>query len=88
MPVYVVSLDLARPGPHYERLWNILGHELQGRRVLLAQWAVRSEGNARALLAYLRPALIDANDRLLVMDRDSLDWAGINLVTRLEQIEQ
>ena len=88
MPVFVVSYDLNRPAQQYERLQNVLEHELQGRRVLLAQWAVRSNWNARALLAYLRPALIDANDRLLVMDRDSLDWAGINLVTRLEQIEQ
>jgi hypothetical protein len=87
MPVYVVSLDLARPGPHYERLWNILGHELQGRRVLLSQWAVRDKGDARALLAILRPALIDPNDRLLIIDRDSHDWAGINLVSRLEKIE-
>ena len=63
-------------------------HELQGRRVLLAQWAVRSKGDAKTLLAYLRPALIDANDRLLVMDRDSLDWAGINLASRLDKIER
>ena len=46
-----------------------------------------TKGDARTLLAYLRPALIDANDRLLVMNRDSLDWAGINLAARLEKIE-
>ena len=88
MPVFMVSFDLNRPGQQYERLWNTLEHELQGRRILLAQWAVRSEGDAKTLLAYLRPALIDANDRLLVMDRDSLDWAGINLASRLDKIER
>jgi len=87
MPVFVVSYDLTRPGQQYEQLLNTLEHELQGRRVLFSQWAVRSKGDARALLAHLRPSLIDASDRLLVMDRDSLDWAGINLVSRLEKIE-
>jgi hypothetical protein len=87
MPVFVVSYDLTRPGQQYERLWNTLEHELQGRRVLLSQWAVRDKGDARALLAHLRPSLMDAHDRLLVMDRDSLDWAGINLATRLEKID-
>jgi hypothetical protein len=87
MPVFVVSYDLRRPEPHYERLLNTLEHDLQGRRVLLFHWAVRAKGDARTLLAHLRPALIDANDRLLVMDRDSLDWAGINLAARLEKID-
>ena len=68
-------------------MWNTLEHELQGRRVLLCQWAVRAKVDARAVLAHLRPSLIDAKDRLLVMDRDSLDWAGINLASRLEKIE-
>jgi hypothetical protein len=87
MPVYVVSFELHRPGQQYERLWSTLQHELQGRQVLVSQWAVRAKGDARTLLAQLRPSLVDANDRLLVMDRDSLDWAGINLVSRLEKIE-
>jgi hypothetical protein len=55
--------------------------------VLHAQWAVRATGDAKAVLAHLRPTLIDMNDRLLVMDRDSLDWAGLNLATRLEKFE-
>ena len=83
----MVSYDLNRPGQQYEHLLNTLEHELHGRRVLLSQWAVRSKGDARTLLAHLRPSLIDANDRLIVMDRDSLDWAGINLASRLEKIE-
>ena len=87
MPVFVVTYDLHRPGQQYEHLWNTLEHELQGRRVLHCQWAVRFNGDARTVLAHLRPSLIDANDRLLVMDRDSLDWAGINLASRLEKIE-
>ena len=87
MPVFMVSYDLHRPGQQYERLLNTLEHELQGRRVLHCQWAVRAKGDAKAVLAHLRPTLIDGNDRLLVMDRDSLDWAGINLATRLEKFE-
>jgi hypothetical protein len=87
MPVFMVSYDLHRPGQQYERLLNTLEHELQGRRVLHAQWAVRATGDAKAVLAHLRPTLIDMNDRLLVMDRDSLDWAGLNLATRLEKFE-
>lgn len=88
MPVFVVSFELTRPGQEYERLVTALEHELQGRRVLLSQWAVRANGDAKALLAHLRPSLIDAHDRLLVMDRDSHDWAGINLASRLEKIER
>ena len=87
MPVFMVSYDLHRPGQQYERLLNTLEHELKGRRVLHSQWAVRAKGDAKAVLAHLRPTLIDGNDRLLVMDRDSLDWAGINLATRLEKFE-
>ena len=78
MPVYVVSYDLNRPIQHYEQLWDAL-KRLDGRPVLLAQWSVRARGNAEALGNLLRAYLIDNNDRLLVIDRDSGDWAGWNL---------
>ena len=84
MPVYVVSYDLTLPGQNYAGLWNVLQTELQGQRVLLSQWSVRARGPASALRDYLTPH-IDASDRLLVMDRDSGDWAGRNLMIRLDQ---
>ena len=63
------------------------GARAAGAACASLQWAVRATRDAKVVLAYLRPTLIDANDRLLVMARDGVDWAGINLATRLEKFE-
>lgn len=83
MPVYVVSYDLTRPGQNYEALWTEL-RRLGGQRVLQSQWAVNVTNTATELNKHLW-GYLDANDRLLVMARDSGDWAGTNLMIRLDQ---
>jgi hypothetical protein len=83
MPVYVVSYDLNRPGQNYPELWAAL-RELQAQRILQSQWAVRARGDAAALRDWLWRHM-DGTDRLLVMDRDSADWAAYNLMARLDQ---
>ncbi len=84
MPVYVVSYDLNKPGKNYDDLWNAL-KKLNGQRVLLSQWGVRARGPSSGLRDYLWQ-FMDANDRLLVMDRDSGDWAAMNLMARLNDM--
>ena len=79
--MYVVSYDLKLSRQHYERLWPAL-IALRGRQVLSATWAVEASGPATALRDYLRQ-FIDVNDRVLVMERDSEDWAEWNLTTGL-----
>ena len=67
----------------YERLWPALV-ALRGRRVLSSTWAVEANGPATALRDYLRQ-FVDLNDRVLVMELDSTDWAEWNLTTGLSR---
>ncbi len=82
MAVYVISYDLNTAGKNYQALYDELDR-LGASRVLLSQYAVnRINTNAASLRDHLW-GYMDANDRLLVMARDSGDWAGMNLITRL-----
>lgn len=81
MPMYVVSYDLNQPRQKYERLWPALV-ALRGRHVLSSTWTVEATGPASALRDYLRQ-FIDVNDRVLVIERDSTDWAEWNLTPGL-----
>jgi hypothetical protein len=83
MPVFVVSYDLTRPGQHYPQLWETL-KGLSGKRLLESAWAVHANGPAEALREYVwTNGAMDPTDRLLVMARDSDDWAAKNLRTKL-----
>jgi hypothetical protein len=82
MPVYVVSYDLTRPGQNYDTLWAEL-KRLGGQRVLQSQWAVNVNNTSAELRDHFW-AYMDRTDRLLVMARDSGDWAGMNLMINLE----
>ena len=85
MPKYVISYDLIAPGKNYDALWAEL-QRLQLRRILFSQWAGWVQvANSVALRDHLR-RFIDANDRILVMDVNGPDWAGYNLMDRLDQI--
>jgi hypothetical protein len=85
MPRFVISYDLNAPGKDYEPLWAEL-RRLQARRLLFSQWGAHiTDANAARLRDHLRQ-YIDANDRILVMDRDSADWAGFNLMGRLDEM--
>jgi hypothetical protein len=85
MPRFVISYDLLVPGKNYETLWAELAR-LKAQRLLLSQWGANiTDANATQLRDHLR-RFMDANDRILVMDRDSADWAGYNLLARLDQM--
>lgn len=84
MALFVISYDLITPGKSYEPLWAEL-RRLQAKQVLFSQWAGRIDASAVTLRDHLR-RYMDANDRLLVMDVDGPDWAGYNLMARLDQM--
>ena len=82
---YVISYDLISPGKDYQKLWDALS-DIGAQRILLSQWAVRrTNTSAKNLRDYIWQ-FMDANDRLLVMDSESSDWAGINLMTKLSAL--
>lgn len=85
MARFVISYDLITPGKNYDALWAELGR-LQAKRVLLSQWAGRINATSASHLRDHLRQYIDANDRILVMDADSADWAGYNLMARLDQM--
>lgn len=76
MKPFLISYDLDRPGQNYERLTTRL-KQLGAVRVLMSQWALKSQYGAKALrddiLQYM-----DSNDRLLVTQVG--DWAYSNLM--------
>ena len=79
---YLVSYDLNKPGQAYERLWQ----ELQtagAKRVLDSQWVVRVTNMDAAGLRDYFWRFMDQNDRLLVVNIDSSNWAGTNLKTKI-----
>jgi membrane glycosyltransferase len=84
MAKFVISYDLLAPGRNYDALWAEL-RRLQTKQVLYSQWAGRINGTAAQLRDHLRQ-FVDANDRILVMDADGPDWAGYNLLARLDQM--
>jgi hypothetical protein len=85
MPKFVISYDLMSPGKNYDALWAEL-KRLNARRLLLSQWAANiNDADATRLRDHLRQYM-DANDRILVMDRDGPDWAAFNLLGRLDQM--
>jgi hypothetical protein len=85
MPVFVVSYDLTRPRTEdYQKLWDALGR-MNAKRVLLSQYAMHYGGTAAGLRDHLW-AFMDANDRLLVMARDTGDWAGMRTYTNLNDV--
>ena len=56
-------------------------HQLGAQRLLQSQWIVRrTNTTATGIRDFLRPCIIDANDRLLVTCLDIRDWAGWNLM--------
>jgi hypothetical protein len=89
MPKFVVSYDLIAPGRNYDTLWAEL-RRLQLKRILFSQWAGwidvgTATDPAGAVRDHLRQ-FIDSNDRILVQDVNGANWAGWNLMDRLDQI--
>ena len=82
MAVYVISYDLNAPGKDYQALYDELDR-LGASPILLSQHAVnRTNTDAAGLRDHLW-TFMDTNDRLLVMARNSGNWAGRNLITKL-----
>jgi hypothetical protein len=76
MKVYLISYDLDKPGQNYEQL--IARLKAHGAfRVLMSQWALGTNWNAKQLRDDLAP-YIDSNDRLLVTQ--VTDWASWNIM--------
>ena len=84
MAKFVISYELATAGQNYDALWAEL-RRLQTQPLLLSQWAGKIDATSTQLRDHLRRYL-GANDRILVMNVDSADWAGYNLRVRLDQI--
>ena len=84
MAKFVISYDLLAPGKNYEALWAEL-RRLQTKQVLLSQWAGRIDSTAQQLRDHLR-LFMDPNDRILVMSAETSDWAGYNLMSRLDHM--
>ncbi len=81
MKAYLISYDLVAPGRNYQRLFEEL-NRLGGFRVLQSQWVIRVTNTAAQVRDHLMQ-FVDANDRVLV--NDFFDWAGYNLLTKLEK---
>ncbi len=64
MPFWLVSYDLLVPGRNYEGLFQAL-RQMSATRVMLSQWALRSNLSAMDILNRLIPH-IDSNDRMIV----------------------
>jgi hypothetical protein len=77
MSKYLISYDLDKPGQNYERLIARL-KEHGAIRVLLSQWALRTQWTAAQLRDDLR-AYIDPNDRILVTGLTG-EWASYNIM--------
>lgn len=59
-------------------LWAEHMMRLQTRRILFSQWFGRIDASSVQLRDHLRQFL-DPNDRILVTNMDTADWAGYNL---------
>ena len=82
---YVLSYDLISPGQNYQRLWDELA-SFGAKRVLQSQWVFSRVHTTAAGLRDPFRQFVDSNNRLLVTCLDSSDWAGWNLLTRINEI--
>jgi hypothetical protein len=80
---YLISYDLNTPGKDYKRLYDALA-SIGAKRILLSQWAVRRDGTTCAQIRDALWALMDSNDRLLVMEVGA--FAANNLMTKLGEV--
>lgn len=84
MAVFVISYDLTRPCETYESFWEALD-ELGARRVLSSLYAARVNATAVELRDHLSQHLAPT-DSLVVMARDSEEWATKRVETSLDAI--
>ena len=85
MPVFSISYDLIKR-LDYESLWAEL-ERIGAERFLVSQWAVKRADSVTA--AALRDQLsrfIDNEDRLFVTRVDNADYAGMNLLIKLNTL--
>ena len=81
---FAITYDLLTPGKDYQALREALS-DIGATRVLSSQWVLRRETTAPALRDHLR-RYVDPDDRLLVTCLDSDDWAGFNLLVRMDTL--
>ena len=82
MPVFSISYDLIKR-VDYESLWVEL-ERMGAERFLVSQWAVRSaDGVTASALRDQLSRFIDDHDRLFVTRIDNADYAGMNLLMKL-----
>jgi hypothetical protein len=70
MALYLVTYDLKVPGQDYPALTQAL-NSMAAKRILLSTWLLRRENTTTTELRDYFWKVMDANDRLLVME-----WAG------------
>ena len=84
--LYLISYDL-RAGAtvdDYSRISEAI-EDIGGRKVLGAQWAVRSDLTSADLRDYLRQ-FVTSSDRLLLTEVTATNWASYNTMSSLNAV--
>lgn len=86
MPLYLISYDLRNHATmnQYQELFAAL-EVIGARRVLLSEWGVRRNETSVAIRDHLRQ-FIHAQDRVLVSELSTTNWAGYNMLVSLNDI--
>jgi hypothetical protein len=79
--LYIVSYDLIRPGQSYGPLIAEI-KRIGGFQIMFSAYALNHPWTAIQLRDYFRQ-FMDANDRLLVAEVSTSNWAGFGLVEKL-----
>lgn len=84
---YEISYDLTQPEswPDYQRLYDAL-HRLGATRIMKSQWIVRHDSTSCVQLRDRLWSLMDANDRLFVVELDGTLWAGTGLLAQINDL--
>ena len=80
MALYLSSYDLRNHATmnQYQELFAAL-EAMGARRILLSEWAIRRNETSVVIRNHLRQ-FIHAQDRLLVSELSTTNWAGYNLL--------
>ena len=82
---YMISYDLVTPGKDYQTLYDEL-EEFSAKRVLESQWVFNRINTTPAGLRDHFRGFIDSNDRLLIVEIDGDGWAGLNLISKINEM--
>jgi hypothetical protein len=78
MSTYLISYDLSAPGRNYQPVYDYMQNFSDRMKPLQTVYLVHTSESAGTIRDELK-GLVDSNDKVLVVEVDTLSWGTFNL---------